>query len=128
MNKPLLRPAFTQALADTLLAGKHVNLVSPHGRGRRQTLIDLISLLDAVQVTKIDLKREQNALGKWLKHTLNLTGQVIVIIHNFDVVFSSAIKFDLERLAQQNNFTFLCVVERESQLDFLTAKNINLPI
>jgi hypothetical protein len=80
----MLRPAFTQHLAKTLLAGQSVNLVSPHGRGRRQTLIDLISLLDDVQVAKIDLKREQGTWHNWLEKTLRLKGQVIVIIHNIE--------------------------------------------
>lgn len=80
----MLRLAFTQHLAKTLLAGKSVNLVSPHGRGRRQTLIDLISLLDDVYVAKIDLKREQNKWQSWFEKTLSLNGQVIVILHNIE--------------------------------------------
>ncbi|MDQ6977243.1 MAG: hypothetical protein Q9M75_03945 [Ghiorsea sp.] len=74
----MLRPAFTQQLAAYLLAGESVNLHAPHGRGRRQTLEDLLTLLAGVQVQKIDLKREQDMWNDWLKETLTLSGQVIV--------------------------------------------------
>ncbi|MBL4775600.1 MAG: hypothetical protein JKY87_06055 [Mariprofundus sp.] len=37
----LLRPEFTTMLADRLLAGACINLISPHGQGRRRTLRDL---------------------------------------------------------------------------------------
>lgn len=80
----MLRPVFTQQLADHLLAGQSVNLVSPHGRGRRQTLEDLMPLLSDVKVQKIDLKREQDMWNSWLKETLALSGQPIVIIHNIE--------------------------------------------
>lgn len=103
----LKRPKFTQALADTLLAGKHVNLISPHGRGRRQTLIDLISLLDDVQVAKIDLKREQKQWQTWLEETLSLHGQVIVIIHNIEHIK----QYQKQALNALKKFTLLCVSE-----------------
>ncbi|PCI00832.1 MAG: hypothetical protein COB79_05035 [Zetaproteobacteria bacterium] len=124
----MLRPAFTQHLADTLLAGKHVNLISPHGRGRRQTLLDLETLLDDVVVRKIDLKREQNKWQSWLEDTLILSVQVIVIIHNFDVYFRSTIELDLERLSQQNNLTFLCIVEHEITHNVYSVQSIILPL
>ncbi len=107
----MLRPAFTQHLAKTLLAGQSVNLVSPHGRGRRQTLIDLISLLDDVQVAKIDLKREQKQWQTWLEETLSLHGQVIVIIHNIEHIK----QYQKQALNALKKFTLLCVSERPLQ-------------
>ena len=104
----MLRPAFTQVLADTLLAGKHVNLISPHGRGRRQTLLDLETLLDDVVVRKIDLKREQYTWKEWLEETLRLNGQVIVIIHNIECINQQQ-KKDLNDLKK---LTLLCVSEQ----------------
>ena len=105
------RPKFTQTLADTLLAGKHVNLISPHGRGRRQTLIDLISLLDDVQVAKIDLKREQKQWQTWFEKTLRLNGQVIVILHNIEYIK----QYHKQALNALKKFTLLCVSERPLQ-------------
>jgi len=104
----LLRPAFTQALADTLLAGKHVNLISPHGRGRRQTLLDLEGLLNDVLVRKIDLKREQGKWDSWLEETLSLNGQVIVIIHNIEHIK----QHQQQALDDLKKFTLLCVSEQ----------------
>jgi len=103
----MLRPAFTQQLADHLLSGKSVNLHAPHGRGRRQTLEDLLPLLSGVQVQKIDLKREQDIWHTWLKETLTLSGQVIVILHNIEYI-TQVQKAALPRLKV---FTLLCVSE-----------------
>ncbi len=101
------RPKFTQHLAKTLLARQSVNLISPHGRGRRQTLIDLISLLDDIQVAKIDLKREQKQWQTWLEETLSLNGQVIVIIHNIEHIK----QHQKQALNTLKKFTLLCVSE-----------------
>jgi len=104
----MLRLAFTQDLADALLAGKHVNLVSPHGRGRRQTLLDLeIFLLDVV-VRKIDLKREQDTWKEWLEETLSLNGQVIVIIHNIEYIKH----YQKQAMNDLKKFILLCVSEQ----------------
>ena len=104
----MLRPAFTQQLADHLLSGKSVNLHAPHGRGRRQTLEDVLSLLSGVQVQKIDLKREQNKWNSWLKETLTLSAQGIVIIHNIEhmtsrqrEVFNALRKFTVLSVSEQ---------------------------
>ncbi len=102
------RPKFTQALADTLLAGTHVNLVSPHGRGRRQTLLDLEPLLGDVVVRKIDLKREQDKWELWLENTLTLDIQVIVIIHNIEYIK----QHHKQAMNALEKFTLLCVSEQ----------------
>ncbi len=117
----MLRPAFTQALADMLLAGKHVNLVSPHGRGRRQTLLDLEALLGNVVVRKIDLKREQNKWKEWLDDTLRISGQVIVIIHNIEYIKAH----QQQALSGLKKFTLLCVSEQP--LADKSMLNIEMP-
>ncbi len=104
----MLGSAFTQQLAAYLLAGKSVNLYAPHGRGRRKTLDDVLPLLEGVQVRKIDLKREQDKWGSWLKETLTLSDQVIVILHNIEDM-TQAQKAILPRLKV---FTLLCVSEQ----------------
>ncbi len=112
----MLRPAFTQDLADALLAGNHVNLVSPHGRGRRQTLLDLEILLGDVNVRKIDLKREQTKWQIWLDDTLRISGQVIVIIHNIEYIK----QHQQQALSDLKKFTLLCVSECELSYQNLT--------
>ena len=108
LNLIMLRPVFTQDLADALLAGKHVNLVSPHGRGRRQTLLDLETFLLDVVVRKIDLKREQDTWKEWLEGTLSLNSQVIVIIHNIEYIK----QYQQQALDDLMKFTLLCVSEQ----------------
>jgi len=93
-------------IVDALIAGKHVNLVSPHGRGRRQTLIDVQALLPDLKVQKIDLKRQQNEWEGWLEQTLAMKGQVIVIIHNIEYL-----KHPRKTLNLLEHFTLLCVSE-----------------
>ncbi|MDQ6984575.1 MAG: hypothetical protein Q9M44_07645 [Ghiorsea sp.] len=123
----MLRPAFTQQLADHLLSGQSIYLVSPHGRGRRQTLEDLLPLLSRVTVQKIDLKRQQDTWERWLERTLALSSQAVVIIHNFNDYFSSSIASDLAKMSQQDNLTFLCVVEHEITHDLFSSRSMVLP-
>ncbi|HID36541.1 MAG TPA: hypothetical protein EYP39_04075 [Ghiorsea sp.] len=101
------RPTFIKQLTAYLLAGKSVNLHAPHGRGRRQTLENLLTVLVGVQVQKIDLKREQGMWNDWLKETLTLSGQVIVIIHNIEYIT----QVQKAALPSLKAFTLLCVSE-----------------
>ena len=121
------RPKFTQALADTLLACNHVNLVSPHGRGRRQTLLDLETLLGDVVVRKIDLKREQDTWKNWLDDTLSLNGQVIVIIHNIEYLEEKC-RYTLKPLSLSRNRSILCVLEHEDNALNQQAEYLELPM
>ncbi len=124
----MLRPVFTNMLAEMLLAEKHVNLVSPHGRGRRQTLVDLETLLGDVLVRKIDLKREQDKWESWLKNTLTLDIQVIVIIHNIEHIISNQ-EVSLQALCKQKNITCLCILEKPCQQQYTwSAQELYLPL
>ncbi|MDX8381833.1 MAG: hypothetical protein R8M14_06960 [Ghiorsea sp.] len=96
----------TLQIVDALKVGKHVNLVSPHGRGRRQTLIDVQVLLSGLKVQKIDLKRQQYLWEAWLEQTLAMDGQVIVILHNIEYL-----KGQQDILNRLKKFTLLCVSE-----------------
>lgn len=103
----LLRPTFTHYLAKQLLAGKHINLISPHGQGRRRTLADLGFVLpDDVQMFQADLKRD----NKWcdsLPHSLQGNNHGVVILHNFDVIEAGQWPW-LQDLKQ---YALLCVSE-----------------
>jgi len=97
----------SEQIAKALSAGNHVNLVSPHGRGRRQTLLEVEELLHGLIVRKTDLKRQQDEWTTWLEQTLTMEGQVIVILHNIEYIKNQELV--LNRLKK---FTLLCVSER----------------
>jgi len=101
-----LRPEFTSRITDQLLAGESINLISPHGQGRRRTLHDLRqNLPPSLQVFhmnmrtyKVNYKGFYNDLSAQIKHhsafdknfkTLlnNIEKQhekSLLILHNFD--------------------------------------------
>jgi len=103
-----LRPEFTAALAHRLLAGACINLISPHGQGRRRTLADLrIALPDALQIFQIDMRSYKNnyqafyddlhiQLGSPSMDTNQITQLLnlleksaqpcLLILHNFDAI------------------------------------------
>ncbi len=63
----LLRPEFTSTLADRLLHGAGINLVGPHGQGRRRTLADLYDCLpDSLQVLQANLREYPHSLAAML--------------------------------------------------------------
>jgi len=117
----MLRPMFTRSLADMLRAGRHVNLIAPHGRGRRQTLADLLLLLTDIPVQKIDLKRERGEWASWLDKTLCMGGQVVVIIHNIEYM-EGAQKAALQALKEQ---VLLCVSEKP--LPYAWMRKVEIP-
>jgi len=119
----MLRPRFTQQLADVLLTGISVNLFSPHGRGRRRALEDLKTRLpDDVKVYQIDLKREQGMWQTWFDEVLEMRGQAIVIIHNIEhmTVIQTKKAFALRK------FTLLYVSEHP--LHDNDMQSIELPV
>jgi len=103
-----LRPEFTQSLATRLLAGQSINLISPHGQGRRRTLQDLRHTLgQSLVIYQIsmrdyhaDIKGFYNELSIQMSHPCleddDLAGlfdaieqsgqQALLILHNFDEI------------------------------------------
>jgi len=101
-----LRPAFTASLAESLLAGACINLISAHGQGRRRTLHDLRhTLADSLHIIhmnmrtyKVDYKhflsdvtiqlKRQEASPQSLDSILGLIEKEerksLLILHNFD--------------------------------------------
>ena len=62
-----LRPAFTEDLAARLAEGACINLVSPHGQGRRRTLADLYGCLpSSMQVLQANLRHYPQSLAAML--------------------------------------------------------------
>ncbi|OIO74420.1 MAG: hypothetical protein AUJ57_02235 [Zetaproteobacteria bacterium CG1_02_53_45] len=103
-----LRPEFTQSLATRLLAGQSINLLSPHGQGRRRTLQDLRHILpESLRIHQINMRHHHadyngfyhdlclqiecstSALGA-LDELLDLIEQsgqkTLLILHNFDEI------------------------------------------
>jgi len=106
MNEPLLRPEFTKALAERLVAGESINLTAPHGYGRRQTVSELRGILpDSMRVLFSDIKfclddysamlvdlaaqagmEEGNIhdLGQLIKALSKNPAPALLILHKFD--------------------------------------------
>jgi len=107
----LLRPAFTRQLAERLLSGEHIQLVSPHGLGRRQTVTDLRSLLPApITVTYIDLLRmDQQLLPAMIDACHTQQGAVVLIVHNIDQLNEQSLITQLNRLKPLPHVGLLCV-------------------
>lgn len=127
----LLRQEFTQQLLQSLLSGENINLISPHGQGRRRTIQDILMLLaDDVVVFQIDLKRFTGNLNLWLKQTvdeLRKNKQLsIVIVHNGEVM-------DVDLLPLWQSIThmtycgFLCVLEQQDQSVTRNILSVELP-
>lgn len=98
-----LRPAFTRQLAGKVADGGAINLISPHGQGRRRTLADLHRLLppstailqgnlrnhpNSAQALLADLGRQispdTNDLGTLLTQLTQTKRKWLLILHNFD--------------------------------------------
>jgi len=103
-----LRPEFTARLAEYLLTGACVNLISPHGQGRRRTLQDLRQGMPVdvkifhmnMRTYKSDYKGFYNAFhaqisglpthGYHFNKLLDLIEKIgrrsLLILHNFDEI------------------------------------------
>jgi len=80
-----LRLEFTKQLVARLLDGESINLISPHGQGRRRTLQDLRTLLpDSISVQQLDLRRDSVDPGDWLSQTVDSSRKTLLILHNFN--------------------------------------------
>ncbi|MDQ6972084.1 MAG: hypothetical protein Q9M30_05495 [Mariprofundaceae bacterium] len=108
IHKSLLRPAFTHALATSLQLGASINLIAPHGLGRRRTVQDLRRILPSgMRVLYADIRFNTGDLPALLKdlctqaglqgmHITNLallvealasrTSPTLLILHNIDLL------------------------------------------
>jgi len=115
----LLRPEFTQELAEKFIVGASINLISLHGQGRRRTLHDLQTLLpDSLTVQQLDLKRDPIDPVDWLSAAADSSRKTLLILHNFDVLNegdSNSKQFieHLNHIGQQPNISLLYVSESE---------------
>ncbi len=67
MGEYCLRPRFTFQLCDALLAGESINVISPHGQGRRRTLQDLQRILSkSWRIFQVDMKAVEKSESSFL--------------------------------------------------------------
>ncbi|ATX82024.1 hypothetical protein Ga0123462_1160 [Mariprofundus ferrinatatus] len=107
----ILRPEFTISLADRLCLGESINLISPHGQGRRRTLEDLQQYIPPsiliIQINmcfyRLDYKGLLKAISSNFWHhddQISSLGDIfdqmqekslnaLLILHNFDELWCS---------------------------------------
>jgi len=126
----MLRPTFTEKLASLLLACQHVNLISPHGQGRRRTLYDLKSILpDALIIKHIDLKHMeeneyQKAFSAAFKDLNKVKHPTLLILHNFNGVQHLN---DMTPALKLEHVTVLTVSEHQTGMQNLGFNNLVIP-
>jgi hypothetical protein len=131
MASHLLRPEFTEMLADRLRSGSNLNLSGAHGQGRRRTLEDLRhTLRDSMHVHQFDFRRERMNPLNWLAECEFNSGQALIILHNFNEMEaneSTRTFLDrLSRLCNRPDISLLCITECEAQ-NLLGLESFQLP-
>jgi len=125
----ILRPVFTAQLAERLRNGVSINLVSPHGQGRRRTLDDLRSLLPgSLCIAYIDLLRMNRAdIEAAVAQCMHTVKPTLLIAHNIERVQDNTLLKGIIAVENRHNINILYVSEnREHQLPIRT-ENLLLP-
>ena len=147
MNEQCLRVEFTHQLLKSLQQGKSINLIGPHGQGRRRTLQDLRSILPEVwrvfQVDMRDVEKRQISLldalleqGKY-KNIANIHDFIpeinktsiyhLVIVHNLEFLTDLSVISYLNEIEKYPYVSLLCVSEKKQQESALVAVDYTLP-
>ena len=135
-----LRPSFTRELADRLMQGKSVNLVSPHGQGRRRTLHDLCNTLpQSILIVKINLKLYHNdyigfinaikleagdqyaacsSLDELIVRMAECSQMHLIILHNFDLLYGQT---DVDERFDNRFFDLLNTISEHANLVLLSV-------
>jgi len=127
----MLRPELTKTLLNKMLLGRHINLVSPHGRGRRQTVADVLSLKpEGITTLYIDLKRYEGNIEIWFKTSINTLhsnkNPHWVILHNLDVTENRGL-IALIKQIQAFQYVSLLMVTTEALLSEKEVEQVWLP-
>ncbi len=127
----MLRPEFTEMLADRLRSGSNINLSGAHGQGRRRTLEDLRhALADSLHIYQFDFRRDRTNPLNWLEACEFNSGQTLLILHNFNEMEPGEIsRIFLERLirlCKRPEISLLCITECEAQ-NLLGLESFQLP-
>jgi len=147
MGECWLRPKFTFQLREALLAGESINLISPHGQGRRRTLQDLqIIFPKSWRIFQVDMKAVEKSgstlLGELLKQAnirnianihgflskLNKTSTYsLIILHNFHLLTDLNVISCLNEMRNYPYLSLLCVSEEKQKNSTLLARACMLP-
>lgn len=149
-----LRPEFTRTLTKRLSEGSCINLISPHGQGRRRTLEDLCRCLpETMHVLQANLRNSPQSLSAMLaglaaqaeldgadslEDLLNIltrrTGRSLLILHNLDELqpgaasgYDDAFFAALSGICNHAGIALLCVSERVPEDWPLQIESILLP-
>ena len=146
MKDQCLRPEFTYQLLESLRQGESINLISPHGQGRRRTLQDLCRVLpESWRVLKVnmrDVERRKLSLLNALLEQVNIESVSnihdfiskinktsiyhLIIIHNFDLLTDLNVIDYLNEIKRYPHLLLLCVSEKKRSA--LLATDCILPI
>jgi len=147
MTAACLRPEFTQQLLESLLHSENINLISPHGQGRRRTLQDLRSIAPQswsfLQVDMRDVKKgDISLLDELVKQAKienitsfddfidildNNSNYCLIIIHNFNILTDLNVISCLNKIEKYTHVSLLCVSEEKQSGSALLAKDYLLP-
>ncbi len=147
MGEYCLRPRFTFQLCDALLAGESINLISPHGQGRRRTLQDLhVIFPKSWRILQVDMKAVETSDSSFLDalfaqakiknianiydlmSELNKTSTYnLMIIHNFDLLTDLNVISCLNEMKNYPYLSLLCVSEEKQKNSTLLARDCMLP-
>lgn len=135
----LLRPTFTEDLATRLQHGAGIQLVSPHGQGRRRTLADLRRCLpDSMTMLQANLREYPQDLtamladlgtqagttgtgsfGAWLDVREQGPERTLIVLHNLDELqegtdsgYDDGFFAALNGVKERPGLSLLCVSER----------------
>jgi hypothetical protein len=150
-----LRPEFSRALAERLSEGDCINLISPHGQGRRRTLEDLrrhclpatthvlqANLRDYPQSLSTmlgDLSTQAGLAGTGSMEALldrlpQMAGRTLIVLHNFDELnpclasgYDDAFFEALNGIHERVGIALLCVCEQVPEAWPLQIESIHLP-
>jgi len=147
MTAACLRPEFTKQLLESLLHSENINLISPHGQGRRRTLQDLRSIAPQswsfLQVDMRDVEKGEISLlnelvkqakiekitsfGNFIDILDNNSNYYLIIIHNFEFLRDLNVISCLNKIEKYAHVSLLCVSEGKQQDSALLAKDCILP-
>jgi len=148
MQEHCLRPEFTYQLLESLQQGENINLIGPHGQGRRRTLQDLRSILpESWRVFQMDMrdieKRKSSLLNELFEQekiesisnihecmsALNETSIYhLIVIHNFDLLTDLNVIYYLNEIKIYPYLLLLCVSEEKKTDAALSATDCILPM
>jgi len=124
----LLRPEFTMKLSVKVLMGGFVNLVGPHGQGRRRTLSDLFEVLPAsMPIIFYDLKQGEEEMDSLLKLFTSQLGQVLFVLHNVNLLQNSKVLEALIAEAEKPHKALLTVSESVADLEQTPDAELLIP-